>query len=260
MDLRISGIQFDIAWENKECNIKVLEGLLNSVPSDSEVVLLPEMFTTGFSMNPQNLAESMSGPTVQWMQKKATEFNFILCGSIIISENNTYRNRFLWVTPEGIIDHYDKRHLFAFAGENIHYRKGSKRKTFTYKSWKFMPGICYDLRFPVWLKNNIDYHVLLNVANWPTSRAAHWNAFLVSRAIENQAYIFGLNRSGIDGENRKYSGDSSIYDYEGKCIIKLGENEGIITAILSMDKLMQYRSDFPFLKDQDFFDLTNLKS
>ena len=253
MDLNISAIQFDIEWENKDKNISKIETFLKSVPSDTEIVVLPEMFTTGFSMNTGDLAETMHGDTIQWMKKISLLHNIIVAGSVMIRENKLFRNRFLWIDPKGSVCYYDKRHSFGLAGENENFSAGIKREIFEYKGWRFFPSICYDLRFPVWLKNNIDYHVMLNVANWPSPRSKHWNAFLISRAIENQSYIVGVNRVGKDGEGREYSGDSSIIDFNGNYLNSLRNNEGIVNSTLSLEKLHIFRNKFPFLKDQDTF-------
>lgn len=257
MDIKISGLQYDIAWEDKERNISKIEMLLKSLPAKTNIILLPEMFSTGFSMNATKLSETMQGDTVRWMKQLSVAFDAVIAGSLIISENNIFRNRFIWIDPDGHISFYDKRHSFGMALEDQFYTRGNKREIFTYKDWNFMPGICYDLRFPVWLKNDLNYHVLLNVANWPSSRAKHWNAFLLSRAIENQAYVVGINRIGQDAENRHYCGDSSVIDFDGNILSKLGEIEGIVSSILSYEKQQNYRNRYPFLKDQDRFSFSD---
>jgi predicted amidohydrolase len=248
-DLIISAIQFDIAWEDKEANFRKLESLLKNIPSDSGVILLPEMFTTGFSMNSRVLAETMSGSTVEWMKKISISLDKVIAGSLIIYENNKYRNRFLWVQPDGKMEFYDKKHSFSPGGENENYTNGTKRAVFDFKEWKIFPSICYDLRFPYWLKNDLNYDILINVANWPKIRAVHWKTFLRSRAIENQAFAIGINRIGIDGRNIEYSGDSAAYDFDGNILTQLGNTEGIITTSFNKNNLMEYRNKFPFLKD-----------
>lgn len=257
MDITISGIQYDIIWEDRDKNIARIESMLPSLPEETAILVLPEMFTSGFSMNPTPLAENMDGETIRWMKELAVGKNIVVCGSIIVKEEGLHRNRFLWVEPGGHIRHYDKRHSFGLAGESKHYTNGSKRITFDFKGWKFLPGICYDLRFPVWMKNNLGYHVIINVANWPSPRAAHWSTFLISRAIENQSYLIGINRVGTDGEGRYYAGDSAIVDYNGSCLAKISHIEGIVSAKLSMEKLQEYREGYPFLKDQDSFKLSD---
>lgn len=251
MEITISGIQFDIVWENKNANINKLELLLQDIPDNTDIVILPEMFTTGFSMNTKLLAESMDGFTVNWMLEKASMLNKVISGSIIIKENDIYRNRFLWVEPNGNIQYYDKKHSFGLGNEDKFYTNGNKRIIIEYKGWKIFPSICYDLRFPKWLKNTLGYDILLNVASWPKVRAAHWNTFLKSRAIENQSYAIGINRVGIDGNNINYSGDSAIIDFDGNILNYIGNTQGIITTTLSKSKLDNYRKSFPFLKDQD---------
>ena len=250
-DLIISGIQFDIVWEDKAANIKKLESLLKDIPTGTDIVLFPEMFTTGFSMNSAKLAESMTGNSVLWMKETAKVLNKVIAGSLIIFDNDKYRNRFLWVEPGGNVLFYDKKHSFSPGGESDHYTNGTKRVVFDYKGWKVFPSICYDLRFPYWLKNDLNYDILLNVANWPKIRAEHWKTFLRSRAIENQAYVFGVNRIGIDDREIVYSGDSSSYDFDGNFLSGLGDIEGIASASFSKESLSEYRRKYPFLRDMD---------
>jgi predicted amidohydrolase len=257
MDLMISGLQFDIAWEKKDQNIYKIEEMFESIPSGTDIVVLPEMFTTGFSMNAAKLAESMEGNTILWMKSTAKEKKTVIAGSLIIEENQNFRNRLLWVTPDGEISYYDKRHSFGLAGETKYYKNGDEPKIFSYKNWKIFASICYDLRFPVWIKNRYEYHLILNVANWPDTRSAHWNSFLTARAIENQSYLIAVNRIGTDAEGRNYAGDSSIVDYDGNVLTRSENTESIISAKLSMESLMGYRNRFPFLKDQDKYIITD---
>ena len=247
----ISGIQFDIVWEDKNANLKKLESFIQDVPSGSDIVLLPEMFTTGFSMNSGKLAEAMTGKSVSWMKAMARSLDKVIAGSLIIHDDNKYRNRFLWVEPDGNIHYYDKKHSFNPGGEGEFYTNGNERKIFDYNGWKIFPSICYDLRFPTWLKNNLGYDILINVASWPMIRSGHWKTFLRSRAIENQSYVAGINRIGIDGRDITYSGDSGIYDYNGDLLAGLGNIEGIITASFSKTKQEEYRNKYPFLEDMD---------
>ncbi len=255
MQLDISGIQYDISWENKEENITKIEKLLGDIPSSTDIILLPEMFTSGFSMSVDALAEKMNGNTVNWMKSTAKSLNKIVAGSIIIDDNNQYRNRFLWVEPDGNIQFYDKRHSFGLGDEDQYFTSGNIQKIIEYKDWKIFPLICYDLRFPEWIKNNMGYDLIINVANWPSVRAEHWKLFLKSRAVENQAYVFGLNRIGTDVKNRHYSGDSAIVNFNGELMSMAGEVETILTAKFSKSKLEKYRKSYPFLKDQDKFQL-----
>jgi len=253
MNLIISGIQFDIIWEDKVANIEKLTAMLDDVPSSTDIVLLPEMFTTGFSMNTVQLGETMDGKTVNWMQSTAKRIDKVIAGSIIIKDGDVYRNRFLWVEPNSEIQFYDKRHSFGLGDEDKYFSNGNTQKIISYKSWKILPIICYDLRFPEWIKNRFEYDLIINVANWPDVRANHWRTFLKARAIENQSYVFGLNRIGTDSKNRHYSGDSAIIDYNGDVLSYLGENDGILSATLSKEKLKTFRKSYPFLKDQDKF-------
>ena len=255
MSLTISAIQYNIKWEEKNINLNKIEILLNDVPNHTEVIILPEMFTTGFSMNTAKLAETMNGKTVKWMQKQSKSLNKVIAGSIIIKEQDTYRNRFLWIEPNGKVQFYDKRHSFGLGDEDQYFSNGNKRVIIEYKDWKIFPTICYDLRFPEWIKNNIGYDLIINVANWPSVRSSHWKNFLISRAVENQSYLIGLNRIGTDAKNRHYSGYSAIIDCDGKVLNNIGEIEGIITATLSKKALYEYRNNYPFLKDQDVFEL-----
>ncbi len=247
----ISGIQFDIVWEDKKANFKKLEYLISDISSDTDVIFLPEMFTTGFSMNSKKLAETMKGNSVSWMKNISRSLNKVIAGSLIIYDGEEYRNRFIWVDSGGEINFYDKKYLFTPGGEAKFYKNGEERKVFEYKGWRIFPSICYDLRFPEWLKNDINYDIIINVASWPQIRAKHWKTFLRSRAIENQSYFAGINRIGVDGRNITYSGDSSIYDFDGNLLAELGNIEGIVNAVFSKDKLMDYRKQFPFLKDKE---------
>lgn len=256
-NLNISGLQFNIIWEDKESNIYLIEELINKINYDCDVIVLPEMFTTGFSMNANKLAETMEGDSVKWMKNVAKTKNAVITGSLIINDNNYFRNRLLWITPKGEISFYDKRHSFGLAGETKYYHNGSNVVIFNYKNWKIMASICYDLRFPVWLKNHYDYHLILNVANWPQVRSEHWNSFVKTRAIENQSFLIAVNRVGTDAEGRKYSGDSSIVDFDGNILSSASNSESIISANLNMQNLLKFRYDFPFLKDQDKFVLTD---
>lgn len=259
MNLTVSALQYDIFWENPRENLSKLDKLLIDVPNNSDVILLPEMFTTGFSMNTSEMAELMSGTTIKWMKEKAEVLDKVVAGSVIIKEDLKYRNRFLWVEPNGSIQYYDKRHSFGLGGEDEYFTSGNRRVIIEHKGWRIFPIICYDLRFPEWIKNNLDYDILINVANWPKERSEHWKSFLTARAIENQAYVIGLNRIGMDEKNRQYIGDSAIIDFNGDTMNYLGNIEGILTAKFSKTPLVKYREEYPFLKDQDSFTLDGLE-
>ncbi len=252
MQLNISIIQPDIVWEDKKANFEQYEKLITSIAGKKEVVVLPEMFSTGFSMAPEKLAETMEGPSVQWMKHAASKNRCIITGSLIIEEGGSFYNRMLWVQPDGKTWHYDKRHLFAYAEEDKHYTKGNKRLIVQVKGFKICLLVCYDLRFPVWSRNqNQEYDVLIYVANWPERRSLAWETLLQARAIENQCYTVGVNRVGTDGNNIFYSGDSSVFGPLGE---RLWQNKGEVathTVTLDKEQLVNIRSQFPFLKDAD---------
>lgn len=256
----ISLIQTQLFWEDKDANLSMLEEKINSITQKTEIIVLPEMFSTGFSMNPSVLAETMDGTTVQWMKKIAVEKKVILTGSIIIQENDQFFNRLLWVLPNGTIGHYDKRHRFAFAGEDQHYSNGQKRLIAQVKGWKINLQICYDLRFPVWARQQSDgepeYDILLYVANWPERRSHAWKTLLTARAIENQSYVIGVNRVGEDGKGIYHSGNSMVIDPLGEVLYHKEHDEDFFTIKLEKDTLAEIRTKFPFWKDADDFLIT----
>lgn len=258
--LHISIIQTNLFWEDKSANISMLEEKINSITKKTEIVILPEMFSTGFSMNPSALAETMDGPTVNWMKKMAADKKIILTGSVIIQENNQYYNRLLWVLPNGTIGHYDKRHRFTFAGEDQHYSNGHKRLIAQVKGWKINLQICYDLRFPVWARQQSEqepeYDILLYVANWPERRNYAWKTLLTARAIENQSYVIGVNRVGEDGKGIYHSGNSMVIDPLGEVLYHKEHDEDIYTIQLEKNTLTEIRTKFPFWKDADDFLIT----
>lgn len=253
--LRISILQTDTIWQNPAANRAKIEQHIPS-KNNTDILLLPEMFTTGFS--PQNTiySESMSGATVEWMKKTAVNNNCAIAGSIIISENNTCFNRFIWAFPDKNVEYYDKRHLFSFAGETKLFSKGEKRKIIQYKGWRILPQICYDLRFSVWSRNLADYDIAIYTASWPKQRIEIWNSLLVARAIENQIFVIGINRVGIDGNNIKYNGHSQIIAPTGEIVNKAQtDNETLLNDTLNYDTLEQWQQKFPALKDADKFDI-----
>ncbi len=265
--LTISLVQAALHWENKEANLSMLENRLRSNKDKMEVVLLPEMFSTGFSMRPESLAEKMDGSAVTWMKNIAASLKIIVAGSLIIEEEGRYFNRLVWMLPNGSYGCYDKRHLFGYAGEDNHYEPGNKRLIASVKGWRLNLQVCYDLRFPVWasqskpmhtnMTEEPEYDVLVYVANWPERRSHAWKTLLQARAIENQCYVAGVNRTGNDGNEISYSGDSMIIDPLGAVICDAGNREEIITWSLSMDKLLDTRNKLPFLKDADPFMIGN---
>ncbi|MBX9449963.1 MAG: amidohydrolase [Taibaiella sp.] len=252
--LNISIIQTQLEWENKEANLQHFARRIAEVRADTHIVVLPEMFSTGFSMNAQALAEPMDGTTVNWMKEMSVQHRRIITGSIIISEDGAYYNRLVWMQPNGQCFHYDKAHLFGKAGEDQYYTKGRKRLIVQVNGWKILLQTCYDLRFPVWARqDNNSYDVLINVANWPDIRSFAWNALLTARAIENQTYVVACNVVGKDGNGIYYSGRSSVIDYSGKTLWTAVGEPAIGYASLDKKMLQEFRKDFPFLQDRDPF-------
>ena len=254
--INVTLIQSNIIWEDRISNLKNYQEKLNQIES-TDLIILPEMFTTGFSMNPKDISENMSGETVQWMKYNASKINSAICGSIIIEEDSKYFNRFIWVNPDGSIHHYDKRHLFSFAGENEYYTPGNEKVIIEYKGWKICPLICYDLRFPVWSRNSEDYDLLIYVANWPDKRKSAWKSLLTARAIENQCYVIGVNRVGEDSKNY-YSGDSSLINALGETLYTNSHIEEIYSNTISKYDLNKIRTQLPFLNDKDNFKIIDL--
>ena len=251
-------IQTNLHWENREANLKMLKDKINSI-SHTHIVILPEMFSTGFSMNPEKLAENMEGSTVQWMKRMAASKKIILTGSIIIEDEKRFYNRLLWVLPNGEIGHYDKRHLFAYGQEDQHYSSGNERFIASVNGWKINLMVCYDLRFPVWARQQFhqadgyEYDVLVYVANWPERRKHAWKILLQARAIENQCYVIGVNRVGADGNNLNYSGDSMVADSLGKVLYQKENEEDVFAITLNKEHLREVREKLPFWKEADPF-------
>lgn len=254
-DLTVTLIQTALHWENKEKNLSMFTDKLNTITSATDVVLLPEMFTTGFSMQSAALAEDMNGPTVQWMKEQAVRLNAVVCGSFIAKEDSRYYNRLVWMQPDGTYHTYDKRHLFRMGDEQQHYSAGDKRLLVEWRGWRICPMVCYDLRFPVWVRNRNEYEVLLFVANWPERRVAHWKLLLQARAVENLSYCLGVNRVGEDGNGIYHSGDSSVFSARGEELWQQSHEEEIKTITLSKQDLLDYRKAFPAQLDADEFEL-----
>ncbi len=263
--LTISTIQTDLHWENKAANLQMLEEKINTLYQKTEIVVLPEMFNTGFSMNASMLAETMDGPTIAWMKKVCTENRVILTGSLIISAEKKYYNRLIWMMPNGEFGYYDKRHLFAYSGEDKDFSSGIKRLITSVKGWKLNMMVCYDLRFPVWARQSVEkneqagyeYDVLVYVANWPERRSHAWKTLLCARAIENQCYVIGVNRVGSDGNDIRYSGNSLVIDPLGEVLYHMADDEDIFTITLQKERLDEVRTKFPFLKDGDEFSISS---
>ncbi len=258
--LTISTIQTNLYWENKAANLQMLEEKINGLYQKTEIVVLPEMFSTGFSMKPEQFAETMEGSTVEWMKRLSASNRVIITGSLIIKEAGNYYNRLIWMMPNGECGYYDKRHLFAFAEEDKHYKAGSKRLIASVKGWKINLQVCYDLRFPVWARQTADknnatpeYDVLIYVANWPEKRIHAWKTLLCARAIENQCYVIGVNRVGKDGNDIYHSGNSLVIDPLGEVLYHMADEEDVFTITLQKDWLEEVRTKLPFLKDGDEF-------
>ena len=253
--LTISTIQTDLAWEDKNANLSMLEEKINSLRGNTEVVVLPEMFSTGFSMNTRTLAETMDGETAEWMKRMSSENKVIVTGSMIIEEDKKFYNRLIWIMPNGEYGYYDKRHLFAYSEEDKYFSPGNKRLIASVKGWKINLQVCYDLRFPVWARqtSEAEYDVLIYVANWPERRSHAWKTLLCARAIENQCYVVGVNRVGTDGNGIYYSGNSLVIDPLGEVLYHMADEEDVFTVTLQKERLNEVRTKFPFLKDADHF-------
>ncbi len=255
--MKISIIQPDTFWESKKQNFQRLEYLISSLDDDTDIIILPEMFSTGFSMNTEKLSETPGADTFKWMTDISKNRNTGICGSYMIREKNKFYNRWIFVAPSGKSWHYDKRHLYRMTDEKMQLTPGKKRLTFTFRGVRIAANICYDLRFPVWTRNTDSYDLLINSANWPSARRDIWITLLRARAMENQCYVAGANRIGIDGNGFKYSGESLIIDPKGK-IIASGDKkkECVISAEISLSELNDFRKKFPVLEDADSFTLT----
>jgi len=252
--LRIAVFQLDLVWESPADNRTKIDEWLQKASRKMDVVFLPEMFTTGFSMNVAELAEPMDGETIQWMKSRCAEHQLAMCGSLIIKENGQYFNRLVFVEPSGEIHFYNKRHLFTMCHEGTHFQQGTERLIVTYKGWRICPLICYDLRFPVWARNRNEYDILVYVANWPQARIEAWNTLLKARAIENQTYVVGANRVGVDESKILYSGNSQLIDPKGTQLSAIADHhKGIVYAGFSHGELMDFRKKFPVLDDADSF-------
>lgn len=257
-DLNITIIQTHLYWEDAESNLKHFDSKINNIIIPTDIIVLPEMFTTGFTMNPKQFAEEHGGKGLRWMIEKAKQKNCVLVGSISVKDKGQFYNRLYWVKPDGSFQFYDKRHLFRMGNEDQFYTAGPEKLIFDYKGWKICPLICYDLRFPVWSKNQKEnsYDVLIYVANWPEVRAYPWKQLLIARAIENQSYVVGLNRIGNDGNGVSHSGDSAVINPRGELMSTIQSHEDKAeTLSLSYNYLEDFRSKFPVLLDGDEFEI-----
>lgn len=255
-NLNITIIQTHLYWEDVDKNLSHFNSKINEISEPTDIIVLPEMFTTGFTMNPVQFSEIHGGKGLRWMIQKAQEKKCIVVGSISVKENTNYYNRLYWVKPNGSYEFYDKKHLFIMGNEQHHYTPGTKKIIVEYKGWKICPLICYDLRFPVWSRNRNDnqYDVLIYVANWPEVRAYPWKQLLIARAIENQAYVVGVNCIGNDGNGLVYSGDSAVINPKGEVMSSTHPHlDNVETLTLSRGYLEDFRISFPVLNDADEF-------
>ena len=253
--MKIGLIQSSLTWENPKANRNHFEEKINAIAEKVDLIVLPEMFSTGFTMNPKAVFETMQGETIHWMQSLAKAKNCAITGSLVIKENDNFYNRLVFVFPSGEIQFYDKRHLFTLAGEDKVYTAGKKKLIVEYLGWKICPLICYDLRFPVFARNIEEYDVLLYVANWPKVRIQAWDILLKARSVENMCYTIGVNRVGLDNNNFEHDGHSQVVDFMGNYVLEPQENEGVFVIELNKEKLLEARNRLGFLNDKDSFDL-----
>lgn len=259
-DLTVSLVQTDLVWEDREANRDMLERRIKGIAERTNLIILPEMFTTGFSMQPETLHESMDGPSIGWMRRLAAAKGAIITGSLIIRDESGFRNRLIWMLPDGNLGYYDKRHCFSLAGEQEHYIPGNRRFIASVNGWRVNLCICYDLRFPVWTRQTPDtgngrpeYDILVYVANWPEKRSQAWRTLLPARAVENQCYVIGVNRVGEDAQGNGHSGDSMVVDPLGDILLHNRFEECISTITLDRNHLEDVRSRMPFWRDADSF-------
>ncbi len=254
-NLNVALVQTTLVWHDRQANHAHFEELLSQAEG-ADLVILPEMFTTGFSMDSETLAEPENGVTSKWLLSQSKRLNAVVTGSVIIrAADGSHRNRLLWARPDGELLHYDKRHLFRMAGEHEHYSPGERQVQFELKGWRIRPLICYDLRFPVWSRGAQDTDLLLYTANWPGARRQHWNRLLPARAIENLCYVAAVNRMGVDGKGAAYTGDSQVLDFQGESLLNIGEADGVFHVSLSAESLAAYRQKFPAYLDADTFEI-----
>jgi len=254
-NLNITIPQTALTWQDPAANRTAFEALIEPLAAQTDLVILPEMFTTGFTMDAAGNAEPPDGPTVQWMERIAADFETAVCGSLIVADNGQYFNRLIWAAPGTQPASYDKRHLFRMAGEHEHYAPGQQRSIFQIGDWRILPLVCYDLRFPVWSRGRNEFDLLIYVANWPASRRSAWQVLLPARAVENQCYVAGVNRIGIDGNGVEYAGDSVVADYFGTTLADCGSEPDTVSVTLNLEKLHRYRDKFPAWKDADDYEI-----
>lgn len=255
VSLRVALAQAALVWHNTDANHAQFEAMLDAAP-EFELLVLPEMFASGFSMQPESCAQGMDGPSIAWMREIASRRDAAVCGSLAINDGTTFVNRFVFVHPDGALDTYDKRHGFTLAGEHKVYANGDERVVVDYRGWRIAPFICYDLRFPVWCRHAGTCDLMLFVANWPNPRRTAWNTLLRARAIENQCFVAGVNRIGTDQNDREYFGDSALIDLFGDDIVNAGERLALAQATIRLDELRERRERLPFYRDADVFEVT----
>lgn len=255
--LKVAIIQANLVWENPIQNRINFTEKIEGIADEVDLIVLPEMFTSGFTMQPKHVAEPMNGETITWLQQLAAKKQAAIMGSLVIEDNNTFYNRLVFIRPSGEITTYDKRHTFTLAGEDKVYQSGTHKVIIDYKGWKLCPLICYDLRFPVWARNTEAYDVLIYVANWPKVRVHAWDTLLTARAIENMSYTIGVNRVGLDANAHEYSGHSAVYDVLGAAMTNIPENkEAVAICTLEKSHIETYRNKLQFLNDKDEFTLS----
>ena len=252
--LRIGLVQLDIQWEQPAVNLRRIEKLILPIVNEIDVLVLPEGFTTGFSVKKVKTEDFNNSATINWMKKVVEEYHIAICGSLFVKDADEVFNRFVWIDDEQIVT-YDKRHLFSIGGENDNFSAGENRSLIEFRGWKIFPQICYDLRFPIWSRNNLQYDLLINVANWPAARNKVWKTLLKARAIENQSYVVGVNRVGEDGLRVAYKGNSLAIDAKGETISKAGNKEQVNIVKLDLEKLKAFRKKFNTLVDADAFSI-----
>lgn len=255
-NLRVSLVQFEVIWENPVANRSKLNELINRLDGKTDLIVLPEMFTTGFSMHARELAETMAGESLNWMLDQSKAHQAALAGSMIVKEDENYFNRFIFVTPTGEIFYYDKRHLFSIGEEHLYFSNGNKKVIINFMGWRIALMVCYDLRFPVWCRSIHEADLIIFVANWPQARQHVWQALTKARAIENQLYVAGVNRTGMDGSGINYAGESMLIDPKGSILLDLENKlEAIETCDLSLKELNRFRDKFPVGRDADSFEI-----
>jgi predicted amidohydrolase len=256
-NLTVSLLQTPLQWHEPDANRAAFDALLDMTPNEADLVVLPEMFTTGFTMDAPAQAETMQGDTPLWLREQAVARGQTLTGSLIVEDNGRYFNRLLWMPPDGNVGWYDKRHLFRMAGEHEVYSAGRTRRIFQLGDWRILPLVCYDLRFPVWSRGADQFDLLLYVANWPQARRSAWNTLLPARAVENLCYTVGVNRVGSDGKGIDYAGDSGAWDFFGNTLVDAGDATGVFTVTLDGAALTRYRHKFPAHQDADRYSLVD---